>query len=531
MQVPRNDRPAASPPWWHDAVGYQVYVRSFADSDGDGLGDLAGVRSRLDHLEWLGVDVVWITPVYPSPMIDMGYDVAHHCAIDPRYGTLDDFDALVTDVHRRGMRLIVDIVPNHTSNRHEWFQAALADPDDPRHAYYVWADPAPDGGPPNNWVSYFGGPAWTLDKTSGRYHLHLFLPEQPDLDWRNPDVRREFDAILEFWLDRGVDGFRFDVAQALVKDDRLRSNPQVAPWDPEASRSDQWAAFDHRYDILQPETLDLAFRRWRELIGDRDVLLLGETYVPEAGQLARLLPGDGLHAGFWFGPMHIDWDAASLRRTLRAPLDAVAGSVSIGWVAASHDEVRPPSRLGGGDRGRSRSLALSTLLLTLPGLPFLYQGEELGLLEGDIGQHPNADPLASANRDGCRTPMPWAPGTAFGFSSTSDTWLPDGGRSDTDTVAWQRDHEDSWLHRYRELVAVRHQAADLRGNEIDWIDLGADVVAFSRGGLRVMVNAGDQPVSGIVDGDVVFASSGRAPGPVDDPDLHPDEAVIVRRTL
>ena len=528
MHGKRGDRSAADTAWWHHAVGYQVYVRSFADSDGDGLGDLAGIRSRLDHLAWLGVDVVWITPVYPSPMRDMGYDVAEYCAIDPRYGTLDDFDALVAEVHDRGMRLVIDIVANHTSDRHEWFQAALADPDDPRHGYYVWADPAPDGGPPNNWVSYFGGPAWTLDETTGRYHLHLFLPEQPDLDWRNPEVAREFDAILEFWLDRGVDGFRFDVAQAMVKDEQLRSNPQVAPWDPGDSRLDQWAAFEHRHDILQPETLDLVFRRWRELVDDREVLLLGETYVPEADQLARLLRGDGLHVGFWFDPMHIEWSARALRRTLRAPLEAVADPRSIAWAGASHDEVRPPTRFGGGDRGRARSLALSTLLMTLPGLPFLYQGEELGLLEGDIGDHAHADPLASANRDGCRTPMPWEPGPSFGFSSTADTWLPDGGRRETDTVAWQRDHLDSWLQRYRELVAVRHREADLRSDDVTWLDLGPDIVAFARGGLRVMVNAGTSVAAGVVGGEIVYSSAGRATGPVADPDLRPDEAVVVR---
>ena len=216
-------------PWWHGAVGYEIYVRSFADSNGDGVGDLAGITSRLDYLSWLGVDAVWLTPFYPSPGHDHGYDVSDYCAVSPHHGTLEDFDALVSEAHRRGLRVMVDIVPNHTSIEHEWFARARHDRDGPDRDRYLWADPAPDGGPPNNWLSHFGGPAWTLDEASGQYWCHLFLPEQPDLNWRNPAVRDDFDSILRWWMDRGVDGFRVDVAHGLLKDAAVRDNPQIAP--------------------------------------------------------------------------------------------------------------------------------------------------------------------------------------------------------------------------------------------------------------------------------------------------------------
>jgi len=290
--------------WWDHAVGYEVYIRSFADGDGDGIGDFVGMLDKLDHLSWLGIDVLWITPFYSSPMRDWGYDVADYAAIDPTYGGLADFDAVIARAHELGIKVLIDIVPNHSSDQHRWFQEALTDPTSKYRDYYIWADAPDDGSLPNNWVGYFGGPTWTLDETSGQYYLHMFLPEQPDLNWRNRDVLDEFDAILRFWLDRGVDGFRIDVAQALVKDEQLRSNPQIGPSDDSMFRWEQWNAFDHQHDILQPESLAI-YQRWNSIAAEYDAMLLGETYdLVMLDKLDRLLAGgDAIHVGFWFGAM------------------------------------------------------------------------------------------------------------------------------------------------------------------------------------------------------------------------------------
>ncbi len=519
-------------------MGYEVYLRSFADSNNDGVGDLAGVTSRLDHLADLGVGLLWITPFYRSPMVDYGYDVADFCAVDPLFGDLTDFDELLAGAHHRNIRVVIDLVPNHCSSEHHWFQRALTDPDGPYRDYFIWRDPAPGGGPPNNWISYFGGPAWTFDEQSGQYYLHLFLPSQPDLNWRNPAVVDEFDAILRYWLDRGVDGFRIDVAQALTKDARLRSNPQVGAWDPTAPRWEQWNAFDHAHDVGQPETLSI-YRRWRRLAESYNAVLIGETYVLEPDRLAELLPGDGLHVGFWFQPMHVGWNAGELRAALAAPLAHVADPTTIGWVSSSHDEARAASRflVGGsdGDLGRRRSLALSTLLLALPGLPVLYQGEELGLLDGVVPEDQRADPVGadvSLSRDGCRTPMPWDPDdVAFGFSDSVDTWLPVGGRSVTDTAAWQRRQDGSWLDRYRRLVTLRRTEDQLQRGPFTWCDgYPPDVIAFRRGSLVVALNAGRTSVSIDLTGLLRFDSLDEIPigTTIDGPLLGPDQAIIVQ---
>ncbi len=338
--------------WWDQAVGYEIYVRSFSDSNGDGIGDLAGITHRLDHLERLGVDVVWLTPFYPSPMVDFGYDVADYTGVDPRFGTLDDFDTLLAEAHARGIRVIVDIVPNHSSDQHPWFQSARSGRDSPHRDWYVWADPAADGGPPNNWVGCFGGPAWSLDEPSGQYYCHLFFPQQPDLNWSNPAVLDAFDDILRFWLDRGVDGFRVDVAHALVKDIRLRSNPQLRPWNQEEDRWAQWASFEHRHDVLQPGVLDV-FRRWRRIVDRYGAFLIGETYVLDPAEVDFLLTPDGLHAGFYFGLMHTPWEPVALRAAVRSAADDIAGTV--GWAISSHDDPRPVTRFGGGRGGPAPS--------------------------------------------------------------------------------------------------------------------------------------------------------------------------------
>ncbi len=485
---------SAEPTWLKRAVGYEVYIRSFADGDDDGIGDLHGLRTRLDHLAWLGVDIVWITPFFPSPMADHGYDVADYVDVDPLFGDLAAFDAVVERAHELDLRVVIDIVPNHSSDQHEWFQRALADPHSEYRDYYLWRDPAPDGGPPNNWISHFGGPAWTLDEASGQYFCHLFLPEQPDLNWRNPAVRAEFRSALEFWFERGVDGIRIDVAHALIKDDQFRDNRRVSDPGDEVDPRLIFRSFDHAHDLMQPESLDI-YREWREVAERYDAALIGETYVLDADELAGLLPGDGLHIGFWFTPMGTPWDADALREVLRAPAEALGPRV--GWVQSSHDESRPVARFGGGDLGRQRSLGLALLLLGLPGVPFLFQGEELGLDDGWVPPELRSDPVATRNegavgRDVCRTPIPWEPGKNLGFSGADRTWLPLG-HDEAESVAAQSDDPASHLHKMRALLAMRGALPELP-ETTEWPDTPTELVAFRRADHLFVLNAGDNGV-------------------------------------
>ena len=482
-------------PWWRSSVGYEVYVRSFADADGDGVGDLRGVHDRLDHLAWLGVDVVWVTPFYPSPMHDHGYDVSDYCAVEPVFGTLEDVDALVDRCHELGMRLVIDLVPNHTSSEHRWFREARSSRDNAYRDYYVWRDPAPGGGPPNNWISNFGGQAWTLDEATGQYWLHLFLPEQPDLNWTNPAVADEFDEILRFWLDRGVDGFRIDVAHALVKHPDLPDNPAAA----EATRNalvDDAATLERVFDVDQPGVLDV-YRRWRTVVEPYDGLLLGEVFLLDIERLARYVRDqDGLHLSFWFKPLYIGWDPAEIRDVLEHAAAAAPGNLA--WVQSSHDRVRAVSRFGGGDTGRARALAFAVLLMGLPGVPFVYQGEELGLEDGAVPHEQAQDPVAvrggpgARSRDGCRTPMLWEPGPGYGFTTAERPWLPFGARSAADTAAVQREQPDATLHRYRALVVLRRTRADLHEGPVEWLYERGPVVAYRRGDTLVAANCGDE---------------------------------------
>ncbi len=477
-------------PWWRGAVGYEIYVRSFADSNGDGLGDLAGITGRLDYLSWLGVDAVWLTPFYPSPGHDHGYDVSDYCAVSPRHGTLEDFDVLVSEAHRRSLRVMVDIVPNHTSIEHEWFARARRHPDGPDRDRYIWADPASDGGPPNNWRSHFGGPAWTLDEASGQYWCHLFLPEQPDLNWRNPAVRDEFDSILEWWMDRGVDGFRVDVAHGLVKDAGLRDNPQIAPVVPGMDPFDAFYAFEHRYDMDQSENVEI-FRRWNEVCAPREAFLLGEVNAPWPDRMARYVEPGALDQAFFLQASFLGWAPETLLTMVRAMHDAAPQGMS--WVLSNHDRSRPVSRLGGGEDGVRRSLAVSTLFMALGGTPFLFQGEELALPDGVLraGFH---DPVsvrnagATSGRDGCRTPMPWDSGPFNGFSA-GDPWIASEPRPPEHTVEGQRADPDSPLHRYRSLLAVRRRHPDMWRAPLEWVETAdPEVAALRRGTITVVAN-------------------------------------------
>ena len=481
-------------PWWRGAVGYEIYVRSFADSNGDGVGDLAGITSRLDYLSWLGVDAVWLTPFYPSPGHDHGYDVSDYCAVSPRHGSLEDFDTLVREAHRRGLRVMVDIVPNHTSIEHQWFASARNRPEGPDRDRYLWADPASDGGPPNNWRSHFGGPAWTLDEASGQYWCHLFLPEQPDLNWRNPAVREDFDSILRWWTDRGVDGFRVDVAHGLVKDARLRDNPQIAPITDGMDPFDAFDAFEHRHDMDQSENVEV-FRRWSRVCAPRQAMLLGEVNAPWPDRMSRYVEPGALDQVFFLRTAFLGWAPETLLTMVRSMHDAAPQQIS--WVLSNHDRSRPVTRFGGGESGLQRSLAVTALFMALGGTPFLFQGEELALPDGVLraGLH---DPVSVRNegathgRDGCRTPMPWDSSAHNGFSA-GDPWIDSEFRPPEHTVDGQRDDPDAAVHRYRSLLAVRRRHPDMWRAPLQWIETADPrVAALRRGSIAVVANLSDR---------------------------------------
>ena len=480
-------------PWWRDAVVYQIYPRSFADADGDGLGDLAGVRARLDHVAWLGADAIWLNPIMPSPDADFGYDITDFCAVDPRLGTLADLDALLADAHAQRLRVLLDLVPNHTSDRHPWFLDARSGRRAARRHWYVWADPAPGGGPPNNWRSLFGGPAWTCDARTGQYFLHSFLARQPDLNWWNADVRAAFDGILRFWLDRGVDGFRIDVAAGMVKDRDLRDNPPARRRDHAVVRA---LGQRQRFNMDRPEVHDV-LRRWRRIADGyaHEPVLLGEAYVMDPRRLAAYFgrDGDELHLAFDFPLLHAPFQPAALRRAIAATgvlEDAGAWPARAG---SNHDAGRLATRWAGGDEDRARCALL--LLLTLRGTPVLYYGDELALqtqaIPEDCLLDPGSDAERRGGRDGSRTPMPWAPGPGAGFTRAgARTWLPIGEHHGR-TVAEQRADPQSVLHLTRRLIALRRAEPALRSGGVELLDAPPGVLRFSRAGrFEVWINLG-----------------------------------------
>ena len=487
--------------WWRGAVLYHIYVRSFADSDGDGVGDLRGLIGKLDRLAWLGVDALWLSPVGRSPNDDWGYDVCSYDEVDPELGTNADLEELMRAAASRGLKVMLDLVPNHTSDRHPWF----TDPE--RRDWYVWADPAPGGGPPNNWLSIFGGSAWELDEASGRYYLHNFLPSMPDLNWWNPEVRAEFEAILQRWFEVGVAGIRIDVAHGLVHDRELRDNPPAGPKDGETLR--RIGQFP-KYSLNRPEVLDI-YRAWRTLADGYDPprLLLGETYVVDLGRLAEFYGGDGLDLGMNFALVHADLDELpQVVAETEARLPAAAWPVLLG---SSHDHVRFPTRWAGGDEALARCALVA--LLTLRGTPILYQGDELLLEQVEVPRERLRDPVgvsgwpAQQGRDGSRTPMPWEPGEGYGFTRPGvEAWLPFG-EHDGRTWAEQRDDPGSALNLAHELLALRRRERDLREGVYQQLDAPDDVWAYRRGKrIAVALNLGSDPVALTFGGDVLLAT-------------------------
>ncbi|MFO7694648.1 MAG: alpha-amylase family glycosyl hydrolase, partial [Vicinamibacterales bacterium] len=367
--------PAPPRPWWHDAVIYQIYPRSFQDADGDGVGDLAGIALRLDYLTWLGVDAIWLSPIYPSPLVDFGYDVSDYTAVDPVYGTLDDLDHLVAEAHARGLRLILDLVPSHTSDRHPWFQASRSSRDDPKRDWYLWRDPAPDGGPPNNWLSHFGGPAWELDPHSGQYYLHSFVPEQPDLNWRNPEVLDAMAGVMRFWLDRGIDGFRVDVIHNLLKDEALRDDPPNPDFVP-GPGANPYHSLRHLHSSDQPDVHRLMrwFRRRIDAYPGR--VLIGEVeYGSSVERLARFYGDDDeLHLALNFSLMTLPWESAAIADHLARYDAALPPGACPTFVVGTHHRARVATSIG-----QAQARVTAMLLLTSRNTPFVYYGDELGM--------------------------------------------------------------------------------------------------------------------------------------------------------
>jgi alpha-glucosidase len=514
--------------WWRDGVLYQIYPRSFADSNGDGVGDLRGITTRLDHLEWLGVDGIWLNPTMPSPNDDWGYDVADYCAVHPELGTLEDLDELVSEAGRRGIRLLLDLVPNHTSDRHAWFQDALTGRDARYRDFYVWADPAPGGGPPNNWLSNFGGSAWTLDERSGQYYLNNFLPTQPDLNWWSEELREAFDDVLRFWFDRGVAGFRIDVCHAIVKDRALRDDPAATPDDHPKVRE---RGTRQVFSMNRPEVHEV-LRRWRG-VADPDRILVGETYVLEIDQLIPYYGTgeDELHLAFNFLFVHSELDAAQLRgvvEAIEAKLPAGAWPV---WTGSNHDAGRLATRWAGGDEAKARAALL--MLLALRGTPVLYYGDEIALPDVPIDPARALDPVPertgdpARGRDGCRTPLPWTGGPGAGFTNGGEPWLPIGDPA-ARNVAAQGEDPGSTLHLVRDLIALRRGRGDLRAGGYETLAAPDGAWVWRRGErTAVALNLSDAPVTVDLAGTVLIGTDRRRDGQRFDGRLGPWEGAIV----
>jgi alpha-glucosidase len=530
--VHRHARPTADarPPspesgWWRDAVFYQIYIRSFADSNGDGVGDLDGIRQRLGYLTLLGVDALWITPFYRSPMADHGYDVADPREVDPQFGDLAAFDELIRAAHEEGVRVTVDLVPNHSSHHHEWFLAAAnSEAGSAERARYYFRDgQGPDGSlPPNNWLSVFGGPAWSR-LPDGQWYLHLFTPEQPDLNWSNPEVAADFERTMQFWLDRGVDGFRIDVAHGLAKPEGLpdMDAPEVAG----VLRHGEHGA-DLRFDDDAVHDLHRMIRRISDKYPDR--VVTGEVWVHDDERLARYVRPDELHLVFNFRLLEADWGAESFTAAIT---DSLAAMHAVGapatWVLANHDVIRPATRYGGGEQGLARARAAALMQLALPGPAYVYEGDELGLANVELPDDVLQDPVwersehTERGRDGERVPIPWA-GTEppYDFTSAAATWLPMPADWADLTVEAQLEDPASTLSLYRQALEIRRHHPAVTGESVEWFGAPAGCMAFRRpGGLVCALNAGDTPVP-LPPGEVLLTS-----GSVENGQLQPDTAV------
>ena len=514
-------------PWWQSGVIYQVYPRSFQDSDGDGIGDLAGIEARLDHIAALGVDAIWLSPIFPSPMADFGYDVADYCDVDPLFGDLAAFDRLLAAAHARGLRLLVDFVPNHSSDRHPWFQASRASRDDPKRDWYIWRDAAPGGGPPNNWISDFGGSAWEWDAHTGQYYLHAFLKEQPDLNWRDPALHAAMMDVLRFWLDRGVDGFRIDVLWHIVKAQDFPDNPVNPDWRPGITERDRLI---QRHSTDQPEAHAIAaeMRALTERYDDR--VLIGEIFLPDDRHARWYGTPDRpeVHLPFNFRLIEHAWEAGVLRRVIGAYEASIPAFGWPNWVIGSHDAPRIAARIG-----EPQARVAAMLLLTLRGTPTLYQGDELGIGEVTIPPERVRDPQdlrqpgIGIGRDRSRTPMPWRDAAFAGFSR-AEPWLPLNPDWRERNVAAQTGAPRSMLTLYRALLALRRARPALAIGTFEMLAAPDGILAYARAHdgkrLVVLLNLTARNVTVDWAGEVLLSTLDGCPEPGM---LYPDEGLVI----
>jgi alpha-glucosidase len=515
--------------WWQSGIVYQIYPRSFQDSDGDGVGDLRGITRRLDHLVALGVDAVWLSPIFPSPMADFGYDVADYTGIDPLFGTLADFDALIARAHERGLKLILDFVPNHSSDRHPWFIDSASNRASPKRDWYLWRDPAPDGGPPNNWLSNFGGPAWTLDGTTGQYYYHSFLPQQPDLNWRNPAVRAAMADVLRFWLARGVDGFRVDVMWMMIKDDQFRDDPPNPDFRPGGKSHDRLLPL---YTADRPEVHEVVAGLRAVLDEYAERVLIGELYLP----IDRLVTYYGPHLNEAQLPFNFQlllmsgWEAETIARIITVYEAALPPGGWPNWVLGNHDRPRIASRIGA---AQARMAAM--LLLTLRGTPTIFYGEEIGMTDVPIAPDAVRDPAEKREpgkglgRDPERTPMPWDASPGHGFT-TGEPWLPFGAQG-TDVAAQAAD-PGSMLNLYRRLIALRKTSPALLHGATAGVRAAGTILSYERRSaeqrLAVHLNLGDAEQTIVAgSGSILFSSHGHHDGTAAEVTLGAAEGVIM----
>lgn len=481
--------------WWKRGVVYQVYPWSFQDSNGDGIGDLAGIRSRLEYLSWLGVDAIWLSPIYPSPMADFGYDVSDYCNVDPRFGTLQDFDALVAEVHHLGLKLILDFVPNHTSDQHPWFIQSRSSRDNPYRNFYIWRDPAPGGGPPNNWLSEFGGSAWEWDAATEQYYYHAYLKQQPDLNYRNPLVEKELSNVLRFWLNRQVDGFRIDTIHHLIKDDQYRNNPPNAAF---MTGMPPHRALVREFTTDRPEVLEAITRMRRVADEFPDRVLIGEAYLP-LDRLVRYYGVDlkGLHLPFNFHLIAATWEPHAIQALVEQYERVLPSGAWPNWVLGNHDKSRIATRIG---RDQARVAAL--LLLTLRGTPTLYYGDELGMQDVQIPADQVRDPFEKnvpglgVGRDPERTPMQWSRERNAGFTP-GIPWLPVAADYPLTNVATQSVDPASMLSLYRKILTLRRREPALCLGEYAPLTAAEGVLAYTRSYsnrvLTIVLNLGNAP--------------------------------------
>jgi len=513
--------------WWQRAVVYEIYPRSFQDSNGDGIGDLNGILQRLDYLVWLGVDAIWITPIYPSPMVDFGYDVADYCAISPLFGTMEDFDHLLAEVHRRGLRMILDFVPNHTSDQHPWFLESRSSRDNPKRDWYLWRDY------PNNWASNFGGSGWEFDEATQQYYYHSFLKQQPDLNWRNPAVRSAMYDALRFWLRRGVDGFRVDVMWLMIKDDQFRDDPPNLGYQLGQASSNRYLPL---YNSNRPEVHELVAEMRTVIDEFPERVLIGEIYLP-IPQLMTYYGDDlrGANLPFNFQLLQCAWSAKSLAHVIAEYEAALPPGAWPNWVLGNHDQARIASRIG-----TSLAPAAAMLLMTLPGTLTLYYGEELGMTNAAIPPEDVQDPAEKnepgigQGRDPERTPMPWHSSPNAGFT-TGSPWLPLSADHTRVNVAALEQDPQSILHLYRRLIALRAELPLLIGGRIEDLAAENDVLRYRRTDagerLEVLLNLSHDPATVSVEAGTILLSTyldneGESVGGA--LHLRPAEAVILR---